>query len=275
MVESKINVFIDGDKSNFVSKLSINKFKQKVKQPDFQLDDLNNISSLYLKPKYLFHFISHENNDYKFEIIKKPKDTPKPKKPKETVEMDEKGKLRELMRSKINLMTKNRTNHDYHKAKLSGKVDDEILEEYAKLKKVSKIPVPDPYEVINDPEQYKPIISMVLNNDIMNTLGKSHSYIKYFTLLANKIGATAMLNPATAPIPTQDFTNNATQLPSNFNDIVKMAGPVISDEIPRVGMPFQGPVISDEIPRVGMPFQAPVISDDQNITKSHSDTEED
>ena len=258
MVESKINVFIDGDKSNFVSKLSINKFKQKVKQPDFQLDDLNNISSLYLKPKYLFHFISHENNEYKFEIIKKPKDKPKPK-PKETVEMDEKGKLRELMRSKINLMTKNRTNHDYHKAKLSGKVDEEILEEYAKLKKVSKIPVPDPYEVINDPEQYKPIISMVLNNDIMNTLGKSHSYIKYFTLLANKIGATAMLNPATAPIPTQDFTNNAAQLPSNFNDIVKMAGPVISDEIPRVGMPFQ----------------APVISDDQNITKSHSDTEED
>lgn len=242
MVESKINVFIDGDKSNFVSKLSINKFKQKVKQPDFQLDDLNNISSLYLKPKYLFHFISHENNDYKFEIIKKPKDTPKPK-PKETVEMDEKGKLRELMRSKINLMTKNRTNHDYHKAKLSGKVDEEILEEYAKLKKVSKIPVPDPYEVINDPEQYKPIISMVLNNDIMNTLGKSHSYIKYFTLLANKIGATAMLNPATAPIPTQDFTNNAAQLPSNFNDIVKMAGPIISD--------------------------------DQNITKSNSDTEED
>ena len=242
MVESKINVFIDGDKSNFVSKLSINKFKQKVKQPDFQLDDLNNISSLYLKPKYLFHFISHENNEYKFEIIKKPKDKPKPK-PKETVEMDEKGKLRELMRSKINLMTKNRTNHDYHKAKLSGKVDEEILEEYAKLKKVSKIPVPDPYEVINDPEQYKPIISMVLNNDIMNTLGKSHSYIKYFTLLANKIGATAMLNPATAPIPTQDFTNNAAQLPSNFNDIVKMAGSVISD--------------------------------DQNITKSNSDTEED
>ena len=48
MVESKINVFIDGDKSNFVSKLSINKFKQKVKQPDFQLDDLNNISSRIL-----------------------------------------------------------------------------------------------------------------------------------------------------------------------------------------------------------------------------------
>jgi len=263
MVESKINVFIDGDKSNFVSKLSINKFKQKVKQSDFQLDDLNNISSLYLKPKYLFHFISYENNDYKFEIIKKPKDFDKPK-PKENVErvVDEKTKLRELMRSKINIMTKNRTNHDYHKAKLSGKVDDEILEEYNKLKKVSKIPVPDPYEVINDPEQYKPIISMVLNNDIMNTLGKTHSYVKYFTLLANKIGATPMLNPTTAPIPTQDFTNNAAQLPSNFNDIVKMAGP------------SQDPVISEEIPRVGLalPSQDPI---NENITKSNSDTEED
>jgi hypothetical protein len=263
MVESKINVFIDGDKSNFISKLSINKFKQKVKQSDFQLDDLNNISSLYLKPKYLFHFISHENNDYKFEIIKKPKDFDKPK-PKPTVEgeVDDKTKLRELMRSKINIMTKNRTNHDYHKAKLSGKVDDEILEEYNKLKKVSKIHVPDPYEVINDPEQYKPIISMVLNNDIMNTLGKTHSYVKYFTLLANKIGATPMLNPPTAPIPTQDFTNNTAQLPANFNDIVKMAGP------------SQDPVISEEIPRVvlALPSQDPI---NENITKSNSDTEED
>jgi hypothetical protein len=55
------HVFIDGDKSNFISKLSINKFKQKVKQSDFQLDDLDNVSSLYLKPGYLFNLISYEN----------------------------------------------------------------------------------------------------------------------------------------------------------------------------------------------------------------------
>jgi hypothetical protein len=71
-----------------------------------------------------------------------------------------------------------------------------------------------------------------------------------------------MLNPPTAPIPTQDFTNNTAQLPANFNDIVKMAGP------------SQDPVISEEIPRVvlALPSQDPI---NENITKSNSDTEED
>lgn len=226
--QNKINVFIDGDKSNFISKLSINKFKQKVKQSDFQLGDLDNISLLYLKPEYLFNLISHENDNYKFKIIKKP------------IEQDEKSKLRSLMRTKIHQLTNNRTNHTYHKAKLSGKVDDEILEEYTKLKKVSKLPVPEPFDVINNPEKYKPIISMILNNEIMATLGKTHSYVKYFNLLANKIG-----------LISDNVSNNNTM----YNDIME-------------GLKNKNTETQTQV-------ETPVETINHNITNANSDTEED
>jgi hypothetical protein len=226
------HVFIDGDKSNFISKLSINKFKQKVKQSDFQLDDLDNVSSLYLKPGYLFNLISYENDNYKFKIIKKP------------IEQDEKTKLRNLMRSKIHQLTNNRTNNIYHKAKLSGKVDDEILEEYTKLNKVSKLPVPEPFDVINNPEKYKPIISMILNNEIMATLGKTHSYVKYFNLLANKIG-----------LISDNLPNNNTM----YNDIMDA---------------LKNKNIETQI-KVETPVETPVETINHNITNANSDTEED
>ena len=225
--QNKINVFIDGDKSNFISKLSINKFKQNVKQVNFQLDNLDNVSSLYLKPGYLFNLISHENDNYKFKIIKKP------------IEQDEKSKLRNLMRTKIHQLTNNRTNNTYHKAKLSGKVDDEILEEYTKLKKVSKLPVPEPFDVINNPEKYKPIISMILNNEIMATLGKTHSYVKYFNLLANKIG-----------LISDNVPNN-----TMYNDIMQ--------------------ALKDKNIETHSHVETPVESINHNITNANSDTEED
>ena len=143
------------------------------------------------------------------------------------------------MRTKIHQLTNNRTNNTYHKAKLSGKVDDEILEEYTKLKKVSKLPVPEPFDVINNPEKYKPIISMILNNEIMTTLGKTHSYVKYFNLLANKIGV---------------ISNN---VPNNtmYNDIM--------DAVKNKNIETQTHV------------ETPVETINHNITNANSDTEED
>jgi D-arabinose 1-dehydrogenase-like Zn-dependent alcohol dehydrogenase len=131
------------------------------------------------------------------------------------------------------------SNNIYHKAKLSGKVDDEILEEYTKLKKVSKLPVPEPFDVINNPEKYKPIISMILNNEIMTTLGKTHSYVKYFNLLANKIGV---------------ISNN---VPNNtmYNDIMN--------------------AVKNKNIETHTHVETPVETINHNITNANSDTEED
>ena len=203
----KSSVVIDGDKSCFVSKAAVDKFKQHIKNTaEFNLEELNN---KYIKPEFKLELTYNDNSEYKFKIITKP------------IEKSDKDKKRELLRTKINLMSKSRTNNDYHKAKSAGNVDNEILVEYYKLKKMSQMPIPEPSEILANPEQYKPIVSMVLGNSMMKQLGKSHPYVRYFTLLAEKLGATEIL-----PIPTQDFGSSATNLPNNIEQMIKNSGPV-------------------------------------------------
>ena len=84
-------------------------------------------------------------------------------------------------------MKKHRTNIDLHKAKVDDNVSDDILKEYTRLKKISKVPVPEPSEILSNPEQYKPILSMVLNNKMINQIGHNHPYIRYFKLIAEKL----------------------------------------------------------------------------------------
>ena len=53
---------------------------------------------------------------------------------------------------------------------------------------MSKMPIPEPGEICANKEEYKPIIQMVLGNDMMKTLGNKHPYKRYFTLLAEHLG---------------------------------------------------------------------------------------
>ena len=69
-----------------------------------------------------------------------------------------------------------------------------------KLKQISKMPIPEPNEIFAHQEEYKPIISMVLQNSMMQQLGSNHPYVRYFKLIAEKLGVETVL-----PIPTQNF----------------------------------------------------------------------
>lgn len=203
----KPSVIIDGDKSCFVSKAAVDKFKQLVKNTsEFNLDELSN---KYIKPEYKLELVQYDNSEYKFKIITK------------LIEKSDKDKKQELLRAKINLMSKSRTNITHSNTKSAGKIDNEILIEYNKLKKISQMPIPEPTEILENPDQYKPIISMVLGNSMMKQLGKSHPYVRYFTLLAEKLGATEFL-----PIPTQDFSSSAANLPNNIEEMIKKSGPI-------------------------------------------------
>jgi hypothetical protein len=63
-------VHIDGDKSAFVSKSAIDKFKLAVKSDgNFQLEDL---VSKYIKPEYTINQVSIDINEVKFTISNKP-----------------------------------------------------------------------------------------------------------------------------------------------------------------------------------------------------------
>jgi hypothetical protein len=174
-----LNVFIDGDKLGFNSKSAIDKFKTEIKNNT--KININEINNKYIKSDYILTETFKNNTDIKFEIIKKiiiPNN-----------DSNDNSK-KELLRQKIKSIKNNRT------SKITNTISDEnippdIMKEYNKLLKISHMPtsvqIPNPSEILSDPEKYKPLISMVLNNKMIKQFGASHPYIKYFKLLSEKI----------------------------------------------------------------------------------------
>jgi hypothetical protein len=174
MSENKVSsVIIHGPKEAFNSKAAIGKFKKAVKNGN---TDLNNLREQYISNNYVLSLNGQESETISFNINQKVK--------------EEKLNENQLkLRQKITQMKGHRTNYQLHKAMAHRtEVPEEIMTEYQKLSRVSKIPVPEPYEIISNPEQYKPVISMVLNNKFMPGLSSSHPYVRYFKLLAKHIG---------------------------------------------------------------------------------------
>jgi hypothetical protein len=182
------SVHINGDKSGFNSKAAVDKFKVAVKtilekNDEFNIEELN---TRFINSNFTLTLEKKDATTVHATVVKKQQQT--------------NNDNRDLLKAKINLMRKNRTNSDYYKAK-SGNVPEDIMEEYTKLKKISKMPVPEPSEILENPEQYKPMLAMVLGNTMMKQLSQSHPYVRYFKLLAEKLGVTEPL-----PVPTQDYS---------------------------------------------------------------------
>ena len=166
------NVCIEGDKDGFNSKIAIDKFKTRVKQMDIKYDklDLEELQKKYIKSDFKLELIKHHHNEKNI-IIK----------------ISHKVDNKKLLKEKLKLMKNNRTNTEYHKAKLDENVPDDILKEYNNLRKVSKMPVPSPSEILSNPEQYKPLLNIILNNQMINQMGANHPYIRYFKLISEKL----------------------------------------------------------------------------------------
>lgn len=195
-----LNVYLEGDRNGFNSKIAIEKFKASVKKnPDISVEELNN---KYVKNDYELVLLQKTDNEYKYKINQK-------------IVVN---KTQELLKSKINLKRQTRTNIGLQKAK-NNNVPEEIIKEYMKLKKVSSIPVPEPSEILENPEQYKSVLSLILGNDIMKKYGSNHPYVKYFKLLAKEIGVDEPL-----PFPTQNFLPS--EIPQNMKQLFKMSGEI-------------------------------------------------
>lgn len=196
------NVFIEGNKEGFNSKIAIEKFKTTVKKMD-KTEAKINIKELqkYIKPEFNLELVKHDPTDKSiiFKVSEKEKENKDHKK---------------MLHEKIKHMKKNRTNSDYHRAKNDENVTDEILSEYNKLKKISKMPVPEPSEMLANPEQYRPLLNMVLNNQMVNQLGINHPYIRYFKLISEKLNMS--VSETTEVIPEPPVTTN--KISSNDDD---------------------------------------------------------
>ena len=181
-----VNVYIDGDKTGFKSKVGVDKLKALVRTTVSNKEKLD-VSAL--KEKYIL-------DGYDLEL-------------KEQTEIDIKFTVnksapvqssRDILKAKLKMMRNGRTNHEVHAAKTNKDIPEDILAEYLKLKKITPTPIPEPGEILKNPEQYKPVIQMVLGNKMMKQYGASHPYVRYFTLLAEKLGVEPLL-----PVPTQDY----------------------------------------------------------------------
>ena len=62
--------------------------------------------------------------------------------------------------------------------------------------KSSSVPIPEPIQILKNPEQHKPLIMNVLQNGITAKLSSDHPYKKYFTLIAKHIGIGSEYNMA-------------------------------------------------------------------------------
>ena len=173
------SVFIEGNKDDFKSKNAVVKFKAALKiNPN---PNLSSLSDLYLKDDTVFELVERTDKFIKVKLTKKQK-------------QEHKLDTRALLKNKLKAMRNERTNTDYHKAKNAGNVPSDILTEYLKLKKIMKIPLLEPSTVLSKKEEHKPIISMMLSNPMLKSLGTSHPYVKYIKMLAKEIGLNTELH---------------------------------------------------------------------------------
>jgi hypothetical protein len=199
-------VQINGDKNGFNSKTAVDKFKQAVKlNNNF---DLVELSKRFVRDGYQLDLENSLNDEYTFNI----KQVITPPTNSSQTQVDETAKRRELLKAKIHSMNQLRTSEFSKKTKSGVNVPEDILSEYKKLVKVSKLPIPEPSEVLSNPEKYKSIISMVLENSMLKSLPQFHPYIKYCKLIAKQLGI--------------DESTPNVQIPNNLEQMMKMVGPV-------------------------------------------------
>ena len=172
---SNLSVIVDGDKTAFNSKSALIKFK------DFMRENGNiTDATKFVKPEYKVLLGEKTDTTVRYKVVSK--DYVEEKK----VDIKEK---KQMMKAKLKLMADNRTNINVRHLSLNkDTVPKEISDEYKKLMKISKVPVPEPVEILKNPEQYKPLVMGVLQNGITSTLASNHPYKLYFKLLAKHLG---------------------------------------------------------------------------------------
>jgi hypothetical protein len=192
-----MSVFIEGDKSMFLSKTAIDRFKKIAKETKHDAID----SSKYLKEGYTFTFTTKDNNTTATIIST------------EQIKLDEK---RKLLRDRLNNAKRVRGGEQWKQLdSLKRTVPEKIFKSYHNLIKTYAMPnIPSPDEVINNVERYRQQISMVmgLKTPVSNEIRANNAIKNYFNALGEFLGIE----------PTEMDLNsimNSTQMTSNTEHI--------------------------------------------------------
>lgn len=175
------NIHIKGDKNAFLSKRSIDKFKdsiKNIKNNEIINESIQEIIKKYIKEGYTLNISIKENNIF-FDIFQT----------SEKSHLSQKSKYLEL---KINELRQKRLSNvqlKYSKEKVikSNKEDDKnkikkVIEEYEKIKKLTKNPILNPIDVYKNKEQYRNIIK-----ELHESFGENNPFGIYYKLLSDSL----------------------------------------------------------------------------------------
>ena len=165
-----MNVFIEGDRSFFLSKTAVERFKKDVK--DTKPDMIDN--KKYLKDGYIFNITTTENN-ITAKICNE-----------EEVLLENK---RKELKMKLRTAQRTRGGEQYKQLEsLKRTIPEKIYKSYFNLiKTYGAHNIPSPLEVIENPDKYKTQISAVMGSKkpVSNDPGLSKAIKNYFTSLGN------------------------------------------------------------------------------------------
>jgi hypothetical protein len=168
MTDSQVKqIHIEGDKSFFVSKKAVDRFKRDLRNKDTEKLQEND----YFVEDWTYELVSENETEMRIKIVNKVKGP-------RVLPCDER---RQLLKSKIFKMTNDRTNHDTIKNK--SIVPKDLLNEYLALKK-HKLPMElhDPAKVLSKPEEYRNIIHTMVKSFGMYK-GNNNPVINYYRSL--------------------------------------------------------------------------------------------
>lgn len=184
------NVFVEGDNDGFNSQNAKYKFKQFVKQQfvnnnvnNNANNNVNNLESLclkYIKSDYELKFISYKDNNVTVRLSKKV-----------TQPEQKKFSKRDMLKAKIKMMSDKRTNVNYYRAKNSDNVSNDLLTAYNNACKHSSLPIPEPSEIMKNPDQYKLIVKTLLSSPEFKN---KNPYTTYFKLLGQYLNVDSLDN---------------------------------------------------------------------------------
>jgi hypothetical protein len=206
MAESK-SVMIEGDKSFFVSKGAVDRFKKDLKANNIEKLSTND----YFKEDWTYQMVSQTDTEIKVKIINQ-KDVASNGKEIRVLDCDER---RKLLKNKLKNMRDNRSSLNNIKLSMQNKVPSELLNGYIeasnfmKKTKVNGVLL-DPKVVLAKPHDYKNIVYTMLKS--FGNVKTYNPIIQYFKLLAKYLeipteNAQPKQNSQADVVPDQNPTN--------------------------------------------------------------------
>jgi hypothetical protein len=186
-----MNVFIEGDRSVFLSKTAVERFKKEVRETKPDMVD----SSKFLKSGYVF-IITVDNNNINAKIANE-----------EEIKMENKHKE---LKMRLRNARRTRGGEQYKQLdSLKRTIPDKIFKSYVNLiKTFGANNIPSPLEVMENPDKFRTQISTVMGSKkpVSNDIRLSNAIKQYFTSLGNFF----CIEPLNTDIQTEDVSNITT-----------------------------------------------------------------